>query len=191
MAIMRGRSCGGDHAGAIMREGSATDAEPKPPNANRGRHRCRPPVAGLRSAWPSRKNARAFWFRRHAPPAPRTAAGFAVRSPGSGAMILRSSAIPTSAASSSQGRSPVSRLGHSLPGSVSPVPKDQRALFRLPAANALLIAGISKDAWNACLVSFRPPPLSRSCSIGSGDLHPADIANGFLAAPVRSLGISS
>lgn len=50
---------------------------PPAPNENGGRHRCRPPVAGLRSAWGSFRFHRAFWFRRHAQPLPRGASGVA------------------------------------------------------------------------------------------------------------------
>ena len=49
---------------------------------------------------------------------------------GAGCDDLATIGKPASAASSSQDRNPVSRLGHSLSGSVSFIPKDKRAIFR-------------------------------------------------------------
>ncbi|MGY4397405.1 hypothetical protein ACVWZA_002599 [Sphingomonas sp. UYAg733] len=49
---------------------------------------------------------------------------------GAGCDSLATIGNPTSAASSSQDRNPASRLGHSLSGSVSLIPKDKRAIFR-------------------------------------------------------------
>jgi len=86
---------------------------------NGGRHRCRPPVAGLRPAWRPRGDTCAFWFRRHAPPAPRTALGFAFRSPGPGAIPFRASTPRSPAASSTVRPKPDNRALATISGSPS------------------------------------------------------------------------
>ena len=126
---------------------------------NGGRHCCRPPVAGLRSAWHLRRDTRAFWFRRHAPPAPRTALGFAFRSPGSGAIPLRASTPRPPAASSTIRPKPDSLALATISG---PPSTRCRATRIQPSRPTLFhIAGTGKNAWNTLPCRSTKPSLSR------------------------------
>ena len=102
--------CPLDFSLAEMRAGGA---------AKRGRHCCRPPVAGCRSAGPPRGACLPIWFRRQPVQTPQgRLAGVSVT--GAGRLCPREdTAFPASAASSKCEQARVSRFGRFLPASAA------------------------------------------------------------------------
>lgn len=154
---------------------------------NGGRHYCRPPVAGLRPAWRFRRSARAFWFRRHAPPAPRTASGFAFGHRGRARYPCGPQRRDLRRPARRSGRTRLPRLGPYHRTSLPPVAG--RRASSLHGQRLSVSRGRGKTPGTPSLAD-PPGHRLRGGGLPCAVRYSASILDGFLAAPFHDIGIS-